>query len=114
MKRKSGTTGRVSMVLIAAMLLLACGSPPTGSPPSQTTSATASGDAAFQAEWSALIDAARKEGKVVVRAGTLPEFRAELPRAFKERFGVDVDYISGSPSEMGSQVDRERAAGLYN
>lgn len=104
--------GRLSILLGAAVLLSACAAP-TASPPSQNDFASAGGDTARQAEWNALVDAARKEGTLVVRGASVPELRVELPRAFKERFGIEVEYLSGSPSETGAQVDRERAAGLY-
>src|SRR5256885_2180430 len=104
---------RFVTILVASFAFLACSAPPTGGLPAPAE-APAVGNVTQQAEWNALVEAAKKEGKLTVRAGSVQEFRANLPRIFNERFGIELEYISSSPAEFGAQVDRERAAGLYN
>ena len=78
-------------------------------------------------EWSALTEAARKEGgKVVVAGSPDPVMRNEIiPRftkqfgneiipKFKERHGVNVEFLAGRSSEITARVKTERAAGIYS
>src|SRR4051794_31079368 len=108
-----GFVRRFVVFMAAALILSACSESRAGAPPAQSEPA-AMGTSAQQAEWNALVAAAQKEGKLTLRAGSVQEFRANLPRIFKDKFNVELEYISSSPAEFGSQVDRERAAGLYN
>jgi len=60
-----------------------------------------------------LIEAARKEGKVVLFGPPGAETRTELPRAFERRYGIQLEYLSGRLGDMASRLLSERAAGLY-
>jgi iron(III) transport system substrate-binding protein len=66
-----------------------------------------------QAQWDALVTAAKKEGKVVILAPPDPQVRRVLPAAFKARFGVTVEYLGGRSSESAAKMRAERAAGVY-
>src|SRR5919199_128531 len=57
--------------------------------------------------------AARQEGKVVLASGPTAATRQNLPRAFKERFGVDLEYLGGRTNDLVNRLQNERAAGLY-
>jgi ABC-type Fe3+ transport system substrate-binding protein len=63
--------------------------------------------------WQELIEAARKEGKVVVFGPAHQEVRRVLPVAFEKRFGVKMEYIGGRGSAAAAKLRKERAAGLY-
>jgi iron(III) transport system substrate-binding protein len=62
--------------------------------------------------WNALVAAAKKEGKVVVLAPPDPQFRQELPPAFKARFGITLEYYGGRSSEIAARLRAERNAGV--
>jgi len=47
----------------------------------------------FNAKWSALIEAARKDGKVVLNSVPGTEMRQKLPAAFKKKFGVTLECL---------------------
>ncbi|HEY7064106.1 MAG TPA: extracellular solute-binding protein [Chloroflexota bacterium] len=64
--------------------------------------------------WQELIAAARQEGKLVLASGPTPATRQNLPRAFKERFGVDVEYLGGRSSDLANRLENERQAGVYS
>lgn len=68
----------------------------------------------WQQEWSDLVARARKEGKVTILAPPDPETRVKLPPKFRERYGIEMEYIGGS---FGGGAARklllERRAGLY-
>jgi iron(III) transport system substrate-binding protein len=64
-------------------------------------------------EWRALVEAAQKEGKVVVASSPDPEMRTQIPAAFKARFGITLEYLGGSSSLLAERLRRERRAGVY-
>lgn len=78
--------------------------------------AAAAGPAAAQApadaEWKKVVDAAKKEGKVVVYNGavgtpTLPKIAA----AFEGKYGVRVEVLEARASELRERIRTEQAAG---
>jgi iron(III) transport system substrate-binding protein len=68
----------------------------------------------WEKQWNQLIADARKEGKVVVFAPPDPVVRKALPAAFKERFGVTLEYIGGRSNESSARLRTERSAGIYS
>ena len=64
-------------------------------------------------DWTELIEAVRKEGKVVVFGPAHQEVRRVLPAAFEKRFGVKMEYMGGRGSAAAAKLRKERAAGLY-
>src|SRR4051794_36685741 len=76
-------------------LLGACQAPsPTGS--TVVPSAPANGGAgAWEKQWAELIEAAKQEGTVVFSGPPTPAVRTNVTARFKERFGVDVEYLGG-------------------
>src|SRR5262245_726007 len=108
------------LLMLVGALLVACGSPAASS----TSSAPRAGGAAPAATsgsatmydtpfWQELAAAARAEGTLVLSSSPTPATRQNLPRAFKERFGVDVEYLGGRSAELVTRVENERAVGLY-
>jgi iron(III) transport system substrate-binding protein len=87
--------------------------PPTlvAAAPAPTQAAPA--QAAAPAGWTQLVDAATKEGKVVVSGPPTDEARKNVPEAFKRRFGIDVEYLGGNSSQLASRIQSERAAEQY-
>lgn len=73
------------------------------------TAAAAQGDAKA---WNELVAAAKTEGKVVVLAPPDPQFRKELPPAFRARFGITLEYYGGRSSEVAVKLRAERQAGI--
>ena len=81
-----------------------------------TPLAFAAGPAAAQApmdaEWKKLVDAAKKEGKVVVYNGavgtpTLPKIAA----AFEARYGIRMELLEARASELRERIRTEQASG---
>lgn len=112
----SGTRGRSrtssTFALLFAMVVGACGG--TGAQATAAPSApAASAAAAANPALDALIAAAKAEGKLVISGPPTPETRASLPKAFKDRFGIDIEYLSGSTGTLLVKVESERKAGLY-
>src|SRR5215469_10251960 len=66
-----------------------------------------------QSSWDGLVAAAKKEGKVVVSGPPSQELRQAMPAAFKERFGVTLEYLGGRGNDVATRLRTERRAGLY-
>jgi ABC-type Fe3+ transport system substrate-binding protein len=70
--------------------------------------------AAWEAQWNDLLAAARQEGKLVVGGPPSPNTRTSIPARFRERYGIEVEYL-GYPPNQGEFIERlirERAAGV--
>jgi len=118
--------GQTGVWLSAGALLAACGggasSPPSapGSAPASPAASPAAGKPApvvddgykLPRSWEELLAAAKAEGKVVVASAPDPETRQKLPQAFKEKFGIEMEYLPGA-TEVTARLQGERAAGQY-
>jgi iron(III) transport system substrate-binding protein len=65
-------------------------------------------------EWAAVMDAAKKEGKVVVAGSPDPVMRNDVIPKFTARFGIPVEFIAGRSSQIVSRVETERGSGIYS
>ncbi|HWP29014.1 MAG TPA: hypothetical protein VNM50_05680, partial [Chloroflexota bacterium] len=101
-----------------ALLLAACAPArvPTPEPPAAPAAApaAASQPADWEARWKALVEAAHQEGKVVVKGPPTAAVRTELPRAFRERFDIELEYLGGPSGDALVQLQHERQAGIYS
>lgn len=75
--------------------------------------APAAAPTGWEAEWQALIEAAKREGTLVLSGPPTTEVRTQVPAAFKQRFGIDVEYIGGRTGDLVTRLRAERAAGQY-
>jgi len=57
------------------------------------------------------IDAAKKEGKIVVYGSVVPQAMEGLHQAFKKKYGVDVEYWRGSSTQVSERALTEWRAG---
>jgi ABC-type Fe3+ transport system substrate-binding protein len=60
-----------------------------------------------------LIDAAKKEGKVVVDGPPVNSVRQAFTKAFESKYGIKLSYISSGTSKSGARIRAERASGKY-
>jgi len=67
----------------------------------------------WEKEWSEILSAAKKEGKVVVAASPHPAVRRMLPAAFKKKFGITLEYLGTRTSQTAARLRAERRARLY-
>lgn len=114
--------------LLLVLLLVACAPKTAPAPVSQVPAASAPAAAApapaamgpsaptkqaWQVEWENLLNAAQKEGKVVVYFAQSGTARTALERLFKDRYGIQMEFISGATSEIATRIKAEQRAGLY-
>ena len=90
---------------------------PAARPSAPAATAPVAGDApapaTWEATWNAWLEAARNEGKVVVKGPPAPEVRTDVPRAFQARYGIEVEYVGSPTGPFATQVQHEREAGIY-
>src|ERR687885_1530380 len=105
MNRRDFLVGLAGWTAVAAA---ACSTSPVPAP------ATAAPAAPAASGWDALVAAAKNEGKVGVSGPPDPGANTKIPEAFKQRFGIDVEYLAGNSSQLASRIQGERAAGQYS
>ena len=67
----------------------------------------------WKSAWDELLAAAKRDGKVVVSGPPSQQLRQALPAAFKERFGVTLEYLGGRGGDIATRLRAERRAGIY-
>jgi iron(III) transport system substrate-binding protein len=74
--------------------------------PAAPTSATA--------QWDAVVEAAQREGALVIMGPTTADTREGLTRGFQQAYPrIQVQYQPGGGSELGAKILTERGAGQY-
>ncbi len=107
-----------ALVLAAIMvsLVLAGCTPPAVAPPASPTPGAGEatpGKEAWEQKWDSTLAAARKEGALVVYALWGPRSRGAVSQAFKEKFGIDVEFAPfGRGAELLARMQAEKRAGL--
>ncbi|MCH8917090.1 MAG: extracellular solute-binding protein [Proteobacteria bacterium] len=74
--------------------------------------AAAQSGANFEKQWSNLITAAKKEGRLVLSTGAIPEYQ-HIFDAFKAKFGIAIVTDGGSGSSRATRILAERRAGRF-
>jgi iron(III) transport system substrate-binding protein len=69
---------------------------------------------ASEKEWNAVVDGAKKEGRVVVAGSPDPVMRNEIIPKFTARYGIAVEFIAGRSSEITARVQTERGSGVHS
>ncbi len=85
---------------------------PTSSPGAEKTIAKTN-QSAWEIEWNRMLSEAKKEGKVVVYISAGGDIRVALSQAFNEKYGISVEVVTATGSELGVKIPREQKAGLY-
>lgn len=68
--------------------------------------------AGAQSDWDRVVDAARKEGKVVLYTANVGvKFHHDIAAAFQKRFGIPVEILEARASELRERIRTEQAAG---
>ena len=104
--RKAKVLSHLARVFLLANLLLFMFFP--------NAAQAASGTSNFEIDWTTLIKAAQKEGRLSIAAGGAPsrEYRS-IVGMFEKKFGVKVSLSTGSGSATINRVLAERKAGSY-
>jgi ABC-type Fe3+ transport system substrate-binding protein len=104
----------LSVLAALTVFLTACSQAPSPgvAPPSSSSSGSKEPEGA-QAKWEQTLQAARKEGAVVVVTHTNLLYR-EIVDKFKEKYpDIQVEHVSIRPSEFGPKVVTEQQNGVF-
>ncbi len=65
------------------------------------------------ADWDKIVEAAKKEGKVVVSIPSSADLRKGLETTFKQRYGIQVETVTGRGSASVRKIADEAKAGVH-
>jgi iron(III) transport system substrate-binding protein len=65
------------------------------------------------AEWDKIVEAAKKEGKVVVSIPSSADLRKGLEKTFKQRYGIQVETVTARGSASVRKIADEAKAGVH-
>jgi iron(III) transport system substrate-binding protein len=65
-------------------------------------------------EWQAVIDGAKREGKVVVYSAASPPMPSIYAGLFEKRYGIPVETLEARPSELRERVRVEQSTGRFS
>lgn len=113
----------IALMVFTILISLSCAKTTlTSTSPGQNIFSSAAADTANasamaekearELRWGKILSAALKEGRVVILAGG-SQVREPLSRGFKERFGIEVEFIIGRGDEQVQRIFTERRAGIY-
>lgn len=64
--------------------------------------------------WDQLVEAGKKEGKVMIYGSGSPAVRKELSSAFTPKYGIELEFLYiGRGGALAAKIKQERSAGLY-
>ncbi len=63
-------------------------------------------------EWERTVDAAKKEGKVVVSIPASAELRIGIEKIFKQRFGIEAEVNAGRAASIVGKIQQESKSGV--
>lgn len=111
--RKTGIPVLILLILII-LIPIACGSKTTSPPTSEKGPIPVEpSKETWQNQWEKVVSQAKKEGKVVILGAVSGETTTALGKAFKEKYGIGAEFLSGTGSEMAQKIITERKAGLF-
>jgi iron(III) transport system substrate-binding protein len=65
-------------------------------------------------DWDKVVEAAKKEGKVVLYSAYVsPDTHNAINKAFEEKYGIKVDMLTARGSELRERIRTEQAAGRF-
>ncbi len=95
-----------------ALVLVGC-IPEAANPVATATPPPGKPSVAPVSDWEALVAEAKKEGTVNIYGTALAAGVTPLNQAFRQRFGINLEFVQGRPPEVTAKVIAERNAGLY-
>ncbi|MBI4334718.1 MAG: extracellular solute-binding protein [Chloroflexi bacterium] len=86
--------------------------PPPVTPPVGETKASP-GKSVPEDDWQKTLARAKEEGSLLIYTGASAEARRVLADAFRKTYGMEAEFIAGSPGELETKLAKERSAGLF-
>lgn len=104
-----------SIIMVLVMLFLSQAVCTESAPAAQAKASKSSSVAATPSsgEWDTLVKRAQQEGKVVIYNSGIGDTAGQLTKAFHDRYGINLDFLTGRGGEIIQKILTERSAGLY-
>ncbi|MBI4332744.1 MAG: extracellular solute-binding protein [Chloroflexi bacterium] len=102
------------LVVAAGLAGAACVPAVTPASPPAPEKKAPTADTTFQQDWNKLVAEARKEGTVMIGSSMGPTVRDALNKAFKAKYGIGLEFVSGKPEEIVPKILAERRSGIYS
>ncbi|MBI4329694.1 MAG: extracellular solute-binding protein [Chloroflexi bacterium] len=98
-----------------SLVLLACTAPqaPLPAPTTKAPAAGATQQAGWQQDWEKTLAAARQEGPLMLYISGAAGTREAIGKAFKEKFGLQIEYVVAQSAQLTAKILQERRAGLF-
>ncbi|MDP2719811.1 MAG: extracellular solute-binding protein, partial [Dehalococcoidia bacterium] len=64
-------------------------------------------------KWDGIVAEAKKEGMVVLYSTAAADVRTDLAEAFKSKYGINMDFVTGRGSELSARLEKEYSAGVH-
>lgn len=87
---------------------------PVATTPAATPKPAATTAGFSQAEWDNTVAAAKKEGALVLYSPAAADVLRDVTKAFKDKYGLDIEVASMKANEIPVKLLAERRAGLFN
>lgn len=114
---KSGVTrtaGNSSVILVAILMMAVSVTYAADSPKAAKSSAARHETTMSVGEWKKIVEAAKKEGKLVMAGDASEEYRKALVDLFKEDYPeIKVEYTGGPGRDFTPRIQKEREMGQY-
>ncbi|MBI2935049.1 MAG: extracellular solute-binding protein [Chloroflexi bacterium] len=104
-------------VLTVFLFAAACSPGPAGVTPGETAGNERAGGAGAQAklsDWDRTVEAAKREGRVILMGPLAPHIKEAIRKAFSDRYGVDMEMMSIRSAEYVPKLRAERSRGIYS
>ena len=66
----------------------------------------------WKLEWDKAVEAAQKEGEVVIYSTPSSDVIRDLANAFEKRYGIKVKWLNGRGEELAQRIQSEKTAGI--
>ncbi len=106
----------IIIATVVFVLLLGCAPTPVSpspAPPGPGLAPTKIEKPSSEVQWQQAVSDAKKEGKLIVTTTSSGEVRNDLTKAFTEKYGIEIEWVTGPANDLDQKVIKERAAGLY-
>ncbi|MBI4330474.1 MAG: extracellular solute-binding protein [Chloroflexi bacterium] len=107
----------MTATLLLALVINSCAPPvgPAVAPPQSPARGAALGGEkpAWEQQWNKTLAAAKTEGKVVLYTTAGADIRTAFTNSLKEKYGLEMEFVTGKGVEMITKILSERRAGLY-
>jgi len=107
----------LSVMVVIGLGIFSVVAAPAGSVPAKAKSPAAPSSAAnaadWQKKWDDTVAAAKKEGELFIYLNAPSEARTAIPEAFKRKYGITLNVISGSGVELASRLVTEYRSGIH-